>query len=265
MALAAFVRISLESDRRFNPIRPVFHLPTGTESRLAMRVDERHHHGPRRSSSAGSKYADALRKISFAQRGSLFSRSNALRRAWSSVVRSCRAPALIPRYCTEAPSMRWRLRTPVDRRIFMQRLPLSFLLALACTAAGVLPSSALGSQTGRVTLSSRHVRCGDLGRSHLLVRMLRAHLAQISPTPQARDWWSLAALPPDSVILVTNDSVCDRAARTYYGHTDMVLPKEIAVARVGDRYAVYGSLSGGEWGVMELFTLGWWRTAGVLV
>src|SRR5690606_10229128 len=35
---------------------------------VTMTVDERHHHGPRRSSSAWAKYADALRRISFARR-----------------------------------------------------------------------------------------------------------------------------------------------------------------------------------------------------
>ena len=43
---------------------------------LAMRVDERHHHVPRRSSSAWAKYAAAFRRISFACRNSRTSRSN---------------------------------------------------------------------------------------------------------------------------------------------------------------------------------------------
>jgi hypothetical protein len=45
--------------------------------RITMRVDERHHHFGRRSSSAIAKYADALRRISLAWRSSRFSRSNA--------------------------------------------------------------------------------------------------------------------------------------------------------------------------------------------
>ena len=58
-----------------------------------MRVNERHHHGPRRSSSAWAKYAAAFRKISLARRSSLFSRSNAFTRACSSVVIPLRRPA----------------------------------------------------------------------------------------------------------------------------------------------------------------------------
>src|SRR5690606_17263882 len=45
--------------------------------RIPMRVDETHHHFGRRSSSAIAKYADALRRISFAWRSSRFSRSRA--------------------------------------------------------------------------------------------------------------------------------------------------------------------------------------------
>jgi hypothetical protein len=45
--------------------------------RIPMRVNETHHHFDRRSSSAIAKYADALRRISFAWRSSRFSRSSA--------------------------------------------------------------------------------------------------------------------------------------------------------------------------------------------
>ena len=45
--------------------------------RITMRLNEIHHHFDRRSSSAIAKYAEALRKISFAWRSSRFSRSSA--------------------------------------------------------------------------------------------------------------------------------------------------------------------------------------------
>jgi len=45
--------------------------------RIPMRINETHHHFDRRSSSAIAKYADALRRISFAWRSSRFSRSSA--------------------------------------------------------------------------------------------------------------------------------------------------------------------------------------------
>jgi hypothetical protein len=41
--------------------------------RRAVVVDERHHYFARRSSSAGAKYADAFRRISFARLSSKFS------------------------------------------------------------------------------------------------------------------------------------------------------------------------------------------------
>src|SRR6202022_189459 len=55
-------------------------------------IDERHHHFPRRSSSAWAKYADALRKISFARFSSRTSRSSSFSRCRSSVVRPARWP-----------------------------------------------------------------------------------------------------------------------------------------------------------------------------
>ncbi len=58
--------------------------------RRALLVDKRHHHFGRRSSSACTKYADALRRISLTCRSS---RSNSLMRSSSAVV----APARWPR------------------------------------------------------------------------------------------------------------------------------------------------------------------------
>ena len=54
---------------------------------LPVCVDERHHHFALRSSSAWAKKADALRRISLARFSSRFSRSNALSRSRSDVVR----------------------------------------------------------------------------------------------------------------------------------------------------------------------------------
>src|SRR4030095_9569728 len=59
---------------------------------VTMSLDERHHHFPRRSSSAWAKNADALRRISLARRSSWFSRSSALSRARSSLVSPGRRP-----------------------------------------------------------------------------------------------------------------------------------------------------------------------------
>src|SRR5690606_21381973 len=59
---------------------------------FALIIAERHHHLTRRSSSAWAKYADALRRISFARRSSRFSRSSSFSRWRSSVVSPGRRP-----------------------------------------------------------------------------------------------------------------------------------------------------------------------------
>src|SRR6266550_2242715 len=59
---------------------------------VAMRVDERDHDFPRRSSSAWAKNADALRRISLARRNSCTSRSSAFTRSRSSLVTPGRRP-----------------------------------------------------------------------------------------------------------------------------------------------------------------------------
>src|SRR5690606_23322298 len=60
--------------------------------RLPVRVNERHHQLPRRSSSAWAKYADALRRMSLARRSSRFSRSTALSCCCAAVVSPGRWP-----------------------------------------------------------------------------------------------------------------------------------------------------------------------------
>ena len=57
-----------------------------------MGIDERHHHLARRSNSAWAKYADALRRISFARHSSRFSRSSSWSRRHSSLVSPARPP-----------------------------------------------------------------------------------------------------------------------------------------------------------------------------
>ena len=59
---------------------------------VAMSVDEPRDVVGRRSSSAWAKYADALRRISFARRRSRFSRFNALSRSRSALVTPARRP-----------------------------------------------------------------------------------------------------------------------------------------------------------------------------
>src|SRR5471032_15261 len=69
--------------------------------RLAVLVDERSHDLKRRSSSAWAKNALARRRISFALRSSLLSRSSALRRSLSAVVVPSRWPVSSSRWRTQ--------------------------------------------------------------------------------------------------------------------------------------------------------------------
>ena len=88
----------------------------------AMLVDEGDHFLNGRSSSAWAKYADALRRISFAWRSSRTSRSSALIRSCSSVVALALVALSLP-----APQ---RLRRAADlRRDRADRRPLRGVLA----------------------------------------------------------------------------------------------------------------------------------------
>ena len=68
-------------------------------------VDERHHPLARRSCSAWGKYADALRRISFARRSSRFSRSSSLSQRRSSLVSPARTPRPRPAWRTHLRSV----------------------------------------------------------------------------------------------------------------------------------------------------------------
>src|SRR6185437_12864868 len=65
-----------------------------------MRVDEREHHFPRRSSSAWAKNADALRSISLARFSSVFSRSSCLTRSRSATAVLRRGSAVASAFST---------------------------------------------------------------------------------------------------------------------------------------------------------------------
>src|SRR4051794_25448223 len=73
--------------------------------RLAMIVDERDHGFTRRSSSAWAKYADALRRISFACRSSRFSRSSAFSFSAMSVGTPARLPLSTSAFFTHSRSV----------------------------------------------------------------------------------------------------------------------------------------------------------------
>ena len=65
----------------------------------------------------------------------------------------------------------------------------------------------------------------------------------------------LPALPPDSAIVVTDERVCERAARAYYRHRLGPIPAGgVSVIRVGNRYVVYGANRAGEWTIMSIYS-----------
>src|SRR5690606_22635476 len=72
---------------------------------LAMLADEAGHRLNGRSSSAWAKYADALRRISFACRSSRFSRSSAFSRSASSVGTPARLPLSTSAFLTHSSSV----------------------------------------------------------------------------------------------------------------------------------------------------------------
>jgi hypothetical protein len=68
--------------------------------------------------------------------------------------------------------------------------------------------------------------------------------------------YHLPQLPPDSVLVVTDERICERAARAYY--RNYIGPRPllgVEVLRVGDIYIVYGAKRGGEWAALEFLSL----------
>lgn len=65
----------------------------------------------------------------------------------------------------------------------------------------------------------------------------------------------LPAVPADSIVPVHDAAICERAARVYYRHRlGPMPPGGVAVARIGNRYAVYGRERMGEWTLLVVYT-----------
>lgn len=57
-----------------------------------------------------------------------------------------------------------------------------------------------------------------------------------------------------TIIPVTDEAICERAARIYYRHhLGPFPPVGIGVVRFGDRYGVLGTLHGGEWATLIVY------------
>jgi hypothetical protein len=71
-----------------------------------------------------------------------------------------------------------------------------------------------------------------------------------------RTRYAMPSAPLDSVIVVKDEAICERAARAYYRHSLGPIPAGgVSVVRVRNRYAVLGGLRAGEWSIMTIFSL----------
>ena len=68
--------------------------------------------------------------------------------------------------------------------------------------------------------------------------------------------YQLPHLPPDSVLIVTDERICERAARAYYRNRTGRLPLGgVEVLRIGDIYVVYApARAGGHWTALAFYT-----------
>jgi hypothetical protein len=74
--------------------------------------------------------------------------------------------------------------------------------------------------------------------------------------PDARFLYAMPRVPADSVVLVKDERVCERAARAYYRHRLGPIPAGgVTVVRVANRYAVIGGNRAGEWTILTIYSL----------
>jgi len=108
------------------------------------------------------------------------------------------------------------------------------------------------------SLHSQHASaCGDDDKRELL--RFRIEPLMVSDDSRSVDELRMFNLPrihPDSIVYIDDERLCERAAKVYY--RDRLGPRPlggVSVARVGDRYVVYGYERMGEWTVMNIYTL----------
>lgn len=68
--------------------------------------------------------------------------------------------------------------------------------------------------------------------------------------------YSLPRTTRDSLVLISDEAVCERASRAYYRHRlGPTPPGGVTVIRVSGRYTVYGANRAGEWTIMSIYSL----------
>jgi hypothetical protein len=91
--------------------------------------------------------------------------------------------------------------------------------------------------------------------AHVASRIVDAVSGRGAEAELSRRQFNLPELPADSVIVVTDERMCERAARTYYRHELGPMPAGgVTVLRVGNRYVVSGAIRAGEWTITTVYS-----------
>lgn len=86
-------------------------------------------------------------------------------------------------------------------------------------------------------------------------RMRELVAGQGAEATATRRLYHLDAAAGDSVVVVSDERVCERAAREYYRHRLGPLPAGgVTVLRIGNRFAVEGAIRAGEWTILTIFS-----------
>lgn len=136
----------------------------------------------------------------------------------------------------------------------MSTLLPQLLLGLAISTGVLRPPSASSRAATTGTCSQ------DSRGSRLLLKQMQATATGTAyPYPDIRDLWHIPAVAASEVVLVTDATICGRAAQAY----DSVVVarggqaasnRAVIVVRIGDQFAVQDLLErNGEWSVTMLF------------
>jgi hypothetical protein len=103
--------------------------------------------------------------------------------------------------------------------------------------------------------SPAHWCRNDASNSWMMMHIRQALAYRDSAGVGARRRMLLPEVPPDSALFVSDERVCEQAARAYYRYRLGPMPGGVEVARVADHYYVYGRNRAGEWTILTIFTL----------
>jgi hypothetical protein len=112
--------------------------------------------------------------------------------------------------------------------------------------------------TTPASLHAQHASvCGsDDKRYWLRSRIEALMLSDNSESAAELRMFHLPRVHPDSIVYSDDERLCERAAKVYYRYRLGPRPLGgVSVARVGDRYVVYGYERAGEWTIMNIYTL----------